>query len=277
MRINAFFKNRLHAALNNPRQSWGAKDSRTDRVFLRVESGSITDYEDGSQWIMVYSPNWRPSGGHKERLAHLEAIKQGADGYAVVAELNDNNKIASFDDRDLLRTGRIVEEDGLMYAEVLGKVSVDDVVGGFIQPGNTESFFPPRTEPVQTTRQQLMEARVGQGIFRLNVLRMWYYQCAVTGITTAQVIRASHIKPWKACTDAERLDPCNGIPLVATLDCLFDRGLIGFQDDGQICISSTVDARDAELLQLSDMQLKRRLQKRSLPYVRYHREVIFNP
>lgn len=42
--------------------------------------------------------------------------------------------------------------------------------------------------------------------------------------------QASHAKPWRTSSDQERLDPHNGLPLIATLGVLFDRGLIGFAD-----------------------------------------------
>ncbi|QGQ27026.1 HNH endonuclease [Gimesia benthica] len=79
-------------------------------------------------------------------------------------------------------------------------------------------------EPTSTTKEQLILARVGQGQFRKGVLALWNDRCAVTGTTFA--VRASHIKPWRDCSDDERIDPNNGLPLVATLDALFDSYLI---------------------------------------------------
>jgi len=277
MKINAFFANRLQAPLKNPVQSWGATDCRGKKIFLRVGSWSVEEYDDGSKWIRIYDPTWRASSGHKERMLHLEAIKQGAEGYAVVVEFNDTGKIRSFDDRDLLRIGSIVEEDGLIYAEVVGKVSVDEVLGGFVQPGNDAPQFRAANAAIETTKQRLVDARIGQGLFRIEVLRMWKYSCSVTGVTTAQVIRASHIKPWINSDDAERLDPFNGLPLVATLDCLFDRGLISFNDDGSMCVSTELNRRDVKTLRLARLNLLRKPSKGSLPYLRYHREQNFRP
>jgi putative restriction endonuclease len=39
------------------------------------------------------------------------------------------------------------------------------------------------------------------------------------------MLRASHIKPWSDCSNRERLDPLNGLLLVAHIDALFDNGL----------------------------------------------------
>ena len=41
-------------------------------------------------------------------------------------------------------------------------------------------------------------------------------------------------QPWRDSTNAERLDPYNGLLLTASIDRLFDRGLISFADDGQM-------------------------------------------
>ena len=48
------------------------------------------------------------------------------------------------------------------------------------------------------------------------------------------LVRASHIVPWKDCPgDAERLNVHNGLLLSALWDAAFDRGLVTFDDDGR--------------------------------------------
>ena len=74
----------------------------------------------------------------------------------------------------------------------------------------------------ETEKERLIAARLGQGKFRSDLLNRWQNSCAVTGSTTLAAIRASHCKPWRLATNAERLDSANGLPLVATLDALFD-------------------------------------------------------
>ena len=141
--------------------------------------------------MIVYDPNFKRSAGHKERLRHLDAIANGADGYAVLVEFNDKQKITSFDDETLLRIGNITEEGGVTYAEVLGDYSVDDVV----VPGNSESRLVADVEDLlradlpETTRRAMVDARVGQGGFRAGVLRLWDYKCAVTNVATSEAIR----------------------------------------------------------------------------------------
>lgn len=88
-----------------------------------------------------------------------------------------------------------------------------------------------RTDIGETQKQQLVLARRGQGVFKANV-RLNEAKCRMTGLDDPQYLIASHIKPWRDCTDREKLDGCNGLLLSPHVDRLFDRGLISFADDG---------------------------------------------
>src|SRR3954447_15463098 len=48
---------------------------------------------------------------------------------------------------------------------------------------------------------------------------------------------ASHCKPWRDSTNEERLNGENGLLLTPSIDHLFDRGFIGFDDSGTLIIS----------------------------------------
>lgn len=87
-----------------------------------------------------------------------------------------------------------------------------------------------------TERHDLIKCRVGQGTFRQKLIAYWK-ACAVTGYKDTGLLVASHIKPWRVCTNAERLNPFNGLLLTPNLDRAFDAGLISFRSDGLICIS----------------------------------------
>jgi transposase len=50
-------------------------------------------------------------------------------------------------------------------------------------------------------------------------------------------LRASHIRPWRDSDNEARLDGENGLLLTPTIDHLFDRGFISFEDDGRLLIS----------------------------------------
>jgi hypothetical protein len=129
-----------------------------------------------------------------------------------------------------------------------------------------------RADISSTERSRLISARLGQGRFREEVLARWGNACAVTGCSTLAAIRASHCKPWRSSSHRERLDAANGLPLVATLDALFDTGLITFEDDGRLLVSSLVD--DPTLL-LQGLRLRRPLRAEECSYLAYHRRELF--
>jgi hypothetical protein len=125
-----------------------------------------------------------------------------------------------------------------------------------------------------TTRRALIDARLGQGKFRAQLDAIWGGSCGVTGCSVSEVLRASHIQPWRSSNDKERLDAANGVLLVAHLDALFDAGLITFTDQGSILSSPQLldDGRPklgvtGKLRVLPSAETKK--------YLRYHRANIF--
>jgi HNH endonuclease len=91
-----------------------------------------------------------------------------------------------------------------------------------------------------TEKQAVVKARVGQGTFRQHLIEMWE-GCAVTDVRLHNVLRASHIKPWRFSSNSERLDPYNGLLLLPQYDQLFDKGLISFNTQGELIRSRAID------------------------------------
>lgn len=93
----------------------------------------------------------------------------------------------------------------------------------------------------ETEREAVVMARRGQGIFKQRVMRI-ERSCRITGVTREEHLRASHCKPWRDASNEERLDGENGLLLTPTIDHLFDRGFIGFEDNGDLLVSPVADA-----------------------------------
>jgi putative restriction endonuclease len=88
----------------------------------------------------------------------------------------------------------------------------------------------------ETERLAIVRARVGQGLFKERV-SMIETKCRVTGVENPVHLVASHCKPWRDSTNEERLDGENGLLLTPSIDHLFDRGFIGFENNGELIIS----------------------------------------
>lgn len=130
-----------------------------------------------------------------------------------------------------------------------------------------------------TVREQLTRARRGQGLFRKRVSDVEPV-CRLTGIAQPNLLIASHIKPWRACgTASERLDGHNGLMLAPHADFLFDRGLVGFDDDGGPLFSSRLSDGDARKLGLRQglAPPPKPLHPKSGGYFEYHRRSVFIP
>jgi HNH endonuclease len=88
----------------------------------------------------------------------------------------------------------------------------------------------------ETDREAIVRARRGQGLFKQRVMRI-ESRCRVTGVDNLSHLLASHCKPWRDSSNEERLNGENGLLLTPSIDHLFDRGFIGFEDSGTVIIS----------------------------------------
>lgn len=132
------------------------------------------------------------------------------------------------------------------------------------------------TDILGTESERLVRVRIGQDVYRKALFAYWKEQCAVTGITIPQMLRASHAKPWAECeSDSERLNVYNGFLLAAHLDALFDTGLISFNDTGSIMISSMLPSAELKLLSIDQTTTLRWIDSRHIPFLSWHREKVF--
>jgi putative restriction endonuclease len=88
----------------------------------------------------------------------------------------------------------------------------------------------------ETERLAIVRARVGQGLFKERV-SMIETKCRITGVENPAHLVASHCKPWRDSSNEERLNGENGLLLTPSIDHLFDRGFIGFENNGKLIIS----------------------------------------
>jgi hypothetical protein len=139
-----------------------------------------------------------------------------------------------------------------------------------------------------TERKSVIAARRGQGVFRANIEKL-ERACRLTGVTNPLLLKASHIKPWRACETAhERLDGMNGLLLTPDADHLFDRGFISFEDEGEVLVSTRVDREDLRRLGFDQLVLEATglaeapahwqvdgFRPGHRPYLDYHRKQVF--
>ncbi len=131
-------------------------------------------------------------------------------------------------------------------------------------------------ELTETERESVVKSRIGQGFFREKLIEYWHV-CAVTGLSFVPLLRASHIKPWKASTNVERLDVYNGLLLAPHVDAAFDAGHITFDENGRIMFSAAFRGEPAYAMRIGDKLKidKRKLKEEHAQYLAYHRNNVF--
>ena len=101
------------------------------------------------------------------------------------------------------------------------------------------AITPPIGEPPagETETMRLVRTRRVQSFFRAAVLTSYESRCSLSGLAIPELLVASHIIPWSQNVE-RRADPTNGLCLNALFDRAFDRGLISFDDNLKVLISS---------------------------------------
>lgn len=97
-----------------------------------------------------------------------------------------------------------------------------------------------RTDIGETQKTQIINSRRGQGVFKAQV-RQIERACRVTKVCNPRHLIASHIKPWSKSNDAEKISGYNGLLLAPHIDHLFDKGLISFENNGNLILSKKID------------------------------------
>lgn len=124
----------------------------------------------------------------------------------------------------------------------------------------------------KTTREAIIQARIGQGGFRERLLTHWKNCCALTGIENPCLLVASHIQPWSESDNSSRLDVYNGLMLAAHVDRLFDQGLMSFDDSGKVLYSDRLSPTDLTALGLDRFKAIKGLNRSHIPYLAHHRK-----
>jgi putative restriction endonuclease len=167
-----------------------------------------------------------------DRYSPLQANGNGLQGIYLTELSQDFTAILS---------GLIGEEVRLLIESSPDVVTVEN---GRIATGDDLDVWERRLEDQvesdvsvnETDREAIIRARRGQGIFKQRVMEIESC-CRITGVNNLNHLLASHCKPWRDSSNEERLNGENGLLLTPSIDHLFDRGFIGFENSGNLIIS----------------------------------------
>lgn len=166
--------------------------------------------------------------------------------------------------------GNLIGKEYLLDAEVTDdELDILDVV-----EASLTAVIAGKTDIGETVKEQIVKIRRGQAQFKLNVTHN-EKKCRITGVDNIQHLRASHMKPWKDCTDQERLNGCNGLLLAPHIDHLFDQGFISFENNGDLLVSKALDSGILAMWGIDKVQNVGAFHPEQQTFLTYHREHIF--
>ena len=124
---------------------------------------------------------------------------------------------------------------------------------------------------------EMMDSLYRRGGFRQAVEARGQL-CPFSGTDEPEFMTIVLIKPWRDCTDAEKLDPENGLQLEKSLVDAFLLGAMSLQPTGHADISSQVDYEKTFMgtaMSADDAFPHTRLTPRQLKYFEFHRANVF--
>lgn len=227
----------------------------------RFKQRSLTQYVDYIEDGLLH---WEGEDGHGNDLRVVQAEERGMAIHLFYRELHHR----PFEYKGLLRLSHYDLRTEHPSRFIFALESPDPVQNDLIAH-EEELVLAPETECME-----LRKSRIGQGKFRESLIQTWG-GCAVTGATQVDVLKASHIKPWRHSTNEERLSPANGLLLAPTLDTLFDAGYVSFAEDGKILTSIAITPENYGRLGVNaEMRLLRAVREHE-SFLLHHRRVIF--
>lgn len=175
--------------------------------------------------------------------------------------------LIGFEARELVRGNYVSNQAGLEFA-VSDILRWEDYVADTIA---SDTAIP------ETEREALVMARRGQGKFKKNV-QLHESRCRVTGVDRIEHLIASHCKPWRDCgSNQERLDGENGLLLTPSIDHLFDRGFITFENSGRLLVSSVAHKESLRRMGVPVDEVRNvgNFSEGQKKYLEFHRENLF--
>lgn len=117
--------------------------------------------------------------------------------------------------------------------------------------------------------------RTGQQLYRRDLIYL-YGSCQICGMENNSLLKASHIKKYSESEKDQAIDFNNGFLLCNHHDGLFDKGLITFDDEGNIIISNKLSEHDKNIYLNNGLgEVKIDVEEEQKKYLKWHRKNVF--
>lgn len=249
------------------------------RTFNAISRGVITPRDQSSIILFITKDNQETLTQYVDRIDNDQLFWEGEIGHG-----SDNRIVAQRDEihvfyrilhhQNFVYKGRAVLRKFRLYSDRPSRFNFQliDMAQSDI---DIVAQAAPEYFPAITEREAIVTSRVGQDLFRQKSIQIWQ-TCCISGFTKRCILTASHIKPWRASDNKERVDGYNSLLLVPTYDRLFDKGYIGFDENGRITISDKIDMNDVRKTGLDEGSHLRMVPEKTMQYLKYHHNYIFD-
>lgn len=242
----------------------------------------------------------RPPSSILIKMANLDGSRRkgGKNDIALWRTLSANPDLLFDLYRLVLAGARRLEIDdaalpdflGLEHSEHFMLLGQDELDGSAIEEllKRTYEDYVDAAEDPPSERETIQRERIGQHRFARSVLANCGWECVFCGFSLGvdprrPLLRASHIKPWRACSSGERRDVRNGVAACPTHDAAFDAGELTLKSDLTIALSRRLRSTDNRAVRavFEPPLLRQRAwipAGHALPYVEYlswHGERVF--
>lgn len=253
-----------------------------DREYLRLDELEINSLERSKKvgYTKQVGTEW-----NKSTWAYFHWCQTNDRPFVLIKQKNEFATIfwdtitvkeinaQEFDDIENIPTDEVEKIAAQVFSILNSAVSQNTSVFHEIKTFLQDKTFYQALEK-ETTKESFVQSRVGQEQFRAALIKYWQ-GCSVTGCNQIELLKASHIKPWRYASNQERLNMFNGLLLLPSLDTCFDLGLISFDDEGKILISSELRKSTVLQLGISENMKLTKVEKSHQEFLRYHRENVF--
>lgn len=232
------------------------KKEHVIKAIKKIDSDGMPEKRDSNKFDLLY-------GGNHYAPKYIISI---ANIFANGEEYPSNLFSGGKETNNLLKSlgFNIVDKKGIQISDLNNK-KLDElnILDNFI------------INEIRTTeKEQIIKARIGQSNFKRELLFI-DKKCRLCNVSDERFLVASHIKPWSVSNSKERLDVNNGLLFCPNHDALFDKGLISFEDDSTILITSTLSEESKIFMNVNEsMHLKMNMFQKN--YMKWHRENIFH-
>lgn len=116
--------------------------------------------------------------------------------------------------------------------------------------------------------------RSGQTKYKRELVQL-FHECPFLHIQDERLLVASHIQPFASCNNSQKYDIENGLLLSPLYDKLFDRGLITFDQQGQLKKTIWVSSAEWSKIPLNYSIKDLNLTPKRKVYMKFHEKYVF--